>query len=610
MIKFFNKDLIRIVISCILYLVSFFVSKEISMVLLIATYLLIGYETFIKVIKNFGKGIFFEENLLMTIATIGAFAIGEYTEGVAVMLFYEIGEYINDLGIDKSKDSIKKLVDLRSEKAVVLIGNKEKVVAPVNLKVDDIIIVKPGERIPVDGIVIDGVSSMDTSSITGESLPKDVKESSIVYSGYINLSGVLKVRVTTSFHESTASRILKVIEESDTKKSRTQQFINRFAKKYTPFVVISSLLIFLIPVLFFKGNIDTWLYRALVFLVASCPCALILSIPLGYFCGIGVASKKGILIKSSSDLEMLSRIDTFVFDKTGTITKGSFEVKKVNCRKGNEKELIKLAAYGEYYSLHPIATSIKKYYAKQIEKEKISSFTEKDGGIKVKIENETILLGNYEFLLKNKIKVEESKEIGTVVYVVKNKEYIGNIVIGDKIKEEAKDFIRELKKKNYNHIIILSGDNNRIVEDVCRELKIKEYEANLKPIDKRDIVSNLKKDNKVCFVGDGMNDAVVLLESHLGISMGNIGSDAAIEASDIVIMNDDLLKIKKAMDISKVTNTIVWENIIFSLFIKAIVLILGAFGISTIIMAVFADIGVTMITILNSLRIFYRGKKM
>lgn len=610
MIKFLNKDLIRIIISCILYLISFFVPKEISIVLLIGTYLLIGYETFIKVIKNFGKGIFFEENFLMTIATIGAFIIGEYTEGVAVMLFYEIGEYINDLGIDKSKDSIKRLVDLRSDKATVLVKDKEKVVNPEDLKINDIIVARPGERIPVDGVVIEGVSSMDTSSITGESIPVDVRESSVVYSGYINLSGVLKVKVTTKFHESTASRILKIIEESDVKQSKTQQFINRFAKKYTPFVVISSLLIFLIPVLFLKGNIDTWLYRALVFLVASCPCALILSIPLGYFCGIGVASKKGVLIKSSSDLEMLSKIDTFVFDKTGTITKGSFEVKKVNCIKGSKEELIKLASCGEYYSLHPIATSIKKYYNKKIDKEKISSFTEKDGGIKVNVESDAVLLGNYDFLLKNKIKVEESNEIGTVVYVVKNKEYIGNIVIGDVIKEEAKEFIHKLKKMKHNHILVLSGDNKRIVEDVCKELKIDWYEANLKPIDKRDIVSNLRKEHRVCFVGDGMNDAVVLLESDLGISMGNIGSDAAIEASDIVIMNDDLLKITKAIDISVYTNRIVWENIVFALLIKAIVLILGAFGISTIIMAVFADIGVTMITVLNSLRIFYQGKKM
>lgn len=610
MIKFLNKDLIRIIISCILYLVSFFVPKEISFILLIITYLLIGYETFIKVIKNFGKGIIFEENFLMTIATVGAFIIGEYTEGVAVMLFYEIGEYINDLGIDKSKDSIKALIDLRSDKATVLVKGKEKIISPEELKIDDIIIVKPGERLPIDGVVIEGASSVDTSSITGESIPKEVKQSSAVCSGYINLSGVLKVKVTTKFQESTASRILKVIEQSDTKKSKTQQFINKFATKYTPFVVISSLLIFLIPVLFFKGSIDTWLYRALVFLVASCPCALILSIPLGYFCGIGVASKKGILIKSSSDLEMLSKIDTFVFDKTGTITKGSFEVKKVNCVKGSEKELIKLAAYGEYYSLHPIATSIKQYYNKKIDKEKISNFTEKDGGIKVKIENDSVLLGNYDFLRKNKITVEESQEKGTVVYVVKNKEYIGNIVIGDVIKKEAKEFIEELKKMNRNHIIVLSGDNERIVADVCKTLKIEKYEANLKPIDKKDIVSNLRKGHKVCFVGDGMNDAVVLLESDLGISMGNLGSDAAIEASDVVIMNDNLLKIIKAIDISIYTNAIVWENIIFALLVKAIVLILGAFGISTIVMAVFADIGVTMITVLNSLRIFYQGKKM
>lgn len=610
MFKFINKDLIRIIISLILYIISFFLDEKLSLIVLIITYIIIGYETFIRVIENFKKGEFFEENFLMTLATIGAFFIKEYKEGVAVMLFYEIGEYINDLGIDKSKDSIKNLVDLRSDKATLLKDGKEEVIKPENLNIGDIIIVRPGERVPIDGIVVKGNSSVDTSSITGESIPRDVSKDKEVYSGYINLNGIIEVKVTTLFKESTASRILKVIEESDVKKSKTQKFINKFASKYTPFVVISSLLIFLVPVIFFNGELNTWLYRALIFLVASCPCALILSVPLGYFCGIGLASRHGILIKSSSDLEQLAKIDTFVFDKTGTITEGKFEVKKINVKEGTKEELIKLAAYSEYHSNHPIANSIKSYYNKKIDNKKITDFKEQDGGIKVKIDDEDVLIGNYNYLKKNKIKVDECSDVGTIVYVVKNNKYIGNIIIGDVIKTETKEFFKQMKDLNKNNIVVLSGDNESIVKDVCNTLNINNYKSGLKPIDKKDVVNELRCDSKVCFVGDGINDAIVLLNSDLGISMGSIGSDAAIEASDIVVMNDNLLNITKAIKISNYTNKIVWENIIFALIIKFVVLALGAFGLSSIIMAVFADIGVTVITVLNATRIFYKGKKL
>lgn len=610
MLKFINKDLIRIIISLILYIISFFLDEKLSLIVLIITYIIIGYETFIRVIENFKKGEIFEENFLMTLATIGAFFIKEYKEGVAVMLFYEIGEYINDLGIDKSKDSIKNLVDLRSDKATILKDGKEEVIKPENLNIGDIIIVRPGERVPIDGIVVKGNSSVDTSSITGESIPRNVSKDKEVYSGYINLNGIIEVKVTTLFKESTASRILKVIEESDVKKSRTQKFINKFASKYTPFVVISSLLIFLVPVIFFNGELNTWLYRALIFLVASCPCALILSVPLGYFCGIGLASRHGILIKSSSDLEQLAKIDTFVFDKTGTITEGNFEVKKINVKEGTKEELIKLAAYSEYHSNHPIANSIKTYYNKKIDNKKITDFKEQDGGIKVKIDNDDVLIGNYNYLKKNKVKVDECNDVGTIVYVVKNNKYIGNIIIGDVIKAEAKEFFKQMKDLNKNNMIVLSGDNESIVKDVCNTLNISQYKSGLKPIDKKDVVNELRSDSKVCFVGDGINDAIVLLNSDLGISMGSIGSDAAIEASDIVVMNDNLLNITKAIKISNYTNKIVWENIIFALIIKFVVLALGAFGFSSIIMAVFADIGVTVMTVLNATRIFYKGKKL
>ena len=496
-----SKELSVIIISIFLFILSF-IFKNIAFGILIVTYLLVSFEVFIKVIKNFGKGIIFDENFLMTIATIGALVIGEYHEAVAVMLFYQIGEYMNDLGIDKSKDSIKKLIDKRSDKVIVIKNGKEREIDPKKLLKKDIIVIRPGERIPVDGVVIEGVSNVDTSSITGESMLKEAKVSDIVYSGYVNMNGILKIEVTNRFEDSLVSKILKVIEESEIDKSNKEKFITKFSKIYTPIVVLGALLLFVIPTVFFNGKVHTWGYRSLVFLVASCPCALVLSIPLGYFCGIGRLSKRGILVKSSSDLEKASKIDIFAFDKTGTLTKGVFEIKEINPRNIRKNELLAIASYAEYYSNHPIAISIKKAYKKEIDPSQISNFKEGNGGISVTINKDKILVGNYDFLLKKKIKILEQDNEGTVVYVSKNNEYIGNIVIGDVIKDEAQNFIMDLKKMGVSEEVILSGDNEVAVKEVATSLGINKYYYSLQPLDKKKCINTLKENKKVCFVGD------------------------------------------------------------------------------------------------------------
>ncbi len=598
-----SKDLSIIIISAFLFILSF-VFKNISLFILIITYLLIGYKVIIKVIHNLSNKIVLDENFLMVIATIGAFIIGEYYEAVAVMLFYQIGEYLNDLGIDKSKDSIKRLIDQRGDRATLIIDEEEKKVDPQTLNKGDIILVRPGERIPIDGVVKLGVSNVDTSSITGESTLKNIKVNDLVYGGFVNMSGSLQIEVTSSYDNSLVSKILKVIEDSDIDKSHTEKIISKFAKIYTPIVVISALLLFIIPTLFLGLNIKTWGYRSLIFLVASCPCALVLSIPLGYFCGLGTLSKKGILVKGSNDLEQALQIKSFVFDKTGTLTKGIFTIKEINPYGVTNHTLLKIASYAEYYSNHPIALSIKNFYGKKINPKDIKNFKEGEGGISVLIANDQILLGNYAFLKKHKVKFEEEKKGQTIVYVAKNKKYIGNIIIGDQLKEQTYPAIKSLQDMGNYNLAILSGDNKGSVKEVADQLSIEEYHYDLKPLDKKNYIADLKKDGKVCFVGDGINDAIVLLESDLGISMGELGSDAAIEASDVVIMNDNLMKIIDLLKISKYTRTIIYQNIIFAILVKLIVLLLGIFGCSTIIMAVFADIGVTIITVINSLRIF------
>lgn len=598
----------EMILSLLLFIlgISFHRIKILSFIFYLIGYIVIGHEVLFDFLKNIKNKKFFDENTLMTIATICAFIIGKYSEALMVMLLFEFGEYIGDKAVNKSKDSIIKLMNLKSNYANLIYNNKSKKVDVEKLNIDDEIIVKPGERIPVDGIIIDGKATIDLSSLTGESTPKLLSVNDSVISGSINLSGVIRVRVTKVYEESTATRILKLIEEADNKKAPTEKFITKFSKYYTPIIVMLAFLIFIIPVLL-KQDIYTWSYKALVFLVLSCPCALVISIPLGFFCGIGICSKKGLLIKGSNILETLKNADAVIFDKTGTLTKGNFNVISVNpVSLISKEELIELASYAEAYSNHPIALSILSYYNKKVSKKHIKEYEEIAGkGIKTIIGDSTILIGNKELLEDYGIKVKRVKENGTIIYIASDKKYLGYIVIADEIKENSKQTIEGLRKLGLNEIIMLSGDNKVNVENVAKELEIYDYSYELLPEDKAKKIESFKnlKYNNIIFVGDGINDAPVLALSDIGVSMGGIGSDAAIEASDIVIMDDNPNKLVTAIKIAKKVNNIVVLNIVFAIFIKILVLILGIFGISTIWMAVFADVGVTILSILNVLRI-------
>ena len=599
-----NKlELVKLIISSILFILSF-ILKDYTLILILIAYAIISIELIIDVIKNIFKGNIFDEKFLMFIATVGAFIIGEYREALAVMLFYQLGELINDKAVDKSRDSIIKLMNLRTDTARVIVDNVEKEVDPSKIKVDDIILVKPGEIIPLDGIVVEGVSLIDTSSITGEAKPITVKKDSTVTSGTVNMNGSLEIRVTATYKNSTVSKILNLLESSDDNKAKTERFITRFAKCYTPLVCTMALAIFIIPSIV-TFDFATWGYRALVFLVASCPCALVISIPLAYFSGIGACSRHGVLIKNSLSLEKLLNIDEIVFDKTGTITEGVFEVVKVKGFGIKAKELLELAAICESNSIHPAAMSIKERYGKEVDTSKVKDFQLVDGGITVTYDKDKYILGNYKLLKKHKVDFNMTKDIGTVIYISKNKEYLGYILINDKIKKSSRRTIKELKVRGIKDLIVLSGDNENVVKSVCKSVGISRYSSELMPQDKVTYIKEAKKENiDVMFVGDGVNDALALLASDLGVSMGGIGSDAALEASDIVIMNDDLAKINTALDVAEFTKKIIYQNITFVLIVKSIVLILAAFGISHMISAIFADVGVTLITILNSLRIF------
>jgi len=601
-----NLELIKIIIAGFLFLLSL-ICFEYSLIFIFIAYLIISFELILDVACNICKGEIFDEKFLMLIATFGAFMIGEYNEGLAVMLFYQLGELINDKAVEKSKNNIIKLMDIRSDIARVIVDNKEKEVDPKKVKVDSIILVKPGEKIPLDGIILEGESSIDTSSITGESKPINVNKNSNVISGTINMTGVLTIKVTSNYKNSTVSKILNLLEKSDENKAETEKFITRFAKIYTPIVVFMALGIFIIPSIITQ-DLSTWGYRSLVFLVTSCPCALVISIPLSYFSGIGACSKSGILIKNSLSLEKLLNIDEVIFDKTGTITEGVFEVVKVKGFGIKAKDLLEIAAICECHSLHPIAMSIKNRYGKEIDTNKVKNYKVVDGGILATIDNDKYIIGNYTLLRKHKIDFSMTKDIGTVIYVSKNNNYLGYILINDKIKKTSKKTITELKKRGIKDFVVLSGDNENIVKDVCKRVGINRYSAELLPQDKVKYLNAAKKEQlEVMFIGDGVNDAPALFVSDLGVSMGGIGSDAALESSDIVIMNDNLSKINNAIDIANLTKKIVYQNIIFVLIVKSLVLILAAFGLSNMISAIFADVGVTLITIINSLRIF-KGK--
>ena len=601
-----------LIIGTILYLIAVIgdFKGALALILFVASYLLIGGKVVLTAIKNIARGQLFDENFLMTVATIGAFSISEYPEAVAVMLFYEIGETIQGYAVNKSRSSISSLMDIRADYANIIIDGKEKKVSPETVKVEDIILVKPGEKIPLDGIVVEGESFVDTSALTGESVPRKIAVNDEILSGGINTNGVLKVKVTKKFGESTVSRILEMVENAANKKANTEKFITKFAKVYTPIVVALAILIAVVPSIFIKDALfSTWLYRALVFLVVSCPCALVVSVPLGFFAGIGGASKKGVLVKGSNYLELLKDLETVVFDKTGTLTEGVFTVTEINTNDIQKEKLIEVAAMAESFSNHPIAISIIKEYGKEIDKEVIEEYEEIAGhGIKAVINNEEVLVGNSKLMNEFNILYNEVDSIGTVVYCAINGEFKGSIVISDKIKENAAEALINLKAAGVKKTVMLTGDNKKTAEKVGEKVNIDEVHSELLPLGKvKEVEKLLKASNKngrLAFVGDGVNDAPVLARADIGIAMGGIGSDAAIEAADVVLMKDDINALVDAINVSKKTNKILWQNIIFALGVKVIVMVLGTFGIANMWTAVFADVGVTIIAIINSTRCF------
>ena len=605
------KEGIKIVIAFILFIIALvinFPNEWINKVLYIIAYLIVGLEVVLEAVENIFKGKVFDENFLMTIATIGAFAIGEFPEAVAVMLFYQVGELFQSYAVDKSRKSIASLMDIRPDYANVKRNNEISKINPGEVKIGETIIVKPGEKIPLDGKIVKGNSMLDTSALTGESLPREVKEKDEVLSGCINQNGLLEIEVTKEFGESTVSKILDLVENASSKKSKSENFITKFAKYYTPAVVIIAVFLAVIPTLVIEGaEFTDWLYRALTFLVVSCPCALVISIPLGFFGGIGGASKKGILVKGSNYLEALSNSEIVVFDKTGTLTKGVFEVQKIEPVGISKEELIKYVAYAESYSNHPISVSIKKAYGEEIDTNLISKTEELSGrGVVATIEDEDVLAGNEKLMQEKNIEYTKCNEVGTIVYIAINNEFAGYIVISDEIKEDSKKAIDDLKKNNIKQTVMLTGDRKDVGESVAKEIGIDKVYTELLPDGKVEKVEQLLKEKtekgKLVFVGDGINDAPVLALADIGVAMGGLGADSAIEAADIVIMTDEPSKINTAMKISKKTMRIVKQNIIFAIGIKIAVLILSAFGLSTMWEAVFADVGVSVIAIINSLR--------
>ena len=601
----FNEDIIKIIISAILFVIALlFQNYEIvHLILLVCSYLIVSYRIFIEAIKKLVKGNVFDENTLMIIATVSAFIIGEYPEAVMVMLLFEFGEYLSDLAVDNSKESITKLMDLRSDYVNLKKGERIEKVDIKEAVIDDIFIVKPGEKVPLDGVVLDGKTSVDTASLTGESVPREVVQGDTVLSGFVNGSGVITVKATSVAENSTASKIINLLENSNDKKTKTEKFITRFSKIYTPIVVILAVLIVVIPTML-GANFNDFLYKALVFLVTACPCALVISVPLGFFCGVGRASKEGILIKGSDGLESLSKLETIVFDKTGTVTEGKFEVRDIVSRGVSKDELLELAAYSEYYSNHPIAKSIVTAYKDEIDENLIKNYKEVSGyGVTAIVNDKKVIIGNDKLLNQENIAVEEVNDFGTTIYVACDGQYLGYLVIGDKIKDSAYNLVNNLKKNGINRVVMLSGDTEDMVKIVADKVNIDEYYSQLLPIDKVQKLREIKEKSYTAFVGDGINDAPVIKEADLGISMGGIGSDAAIEASDVVLMHDNLDKIVTAIKISHITQKIVMFNIVFALGFKFLMLVLATFGLASIWMAVFADVGVTLLAVLNALRI-------
>ena len=607
-----KKRAIKIIISLILFIFAMVIKLEneiINNIIFVISYLIVGFEILKKAIRNILRGKVFDENFLMSVATIGAFAIGEYPEAVAVMLFYQIGELFQSYAVDKSRKSIASLMDIRPDYANIYREGNIETVNPEEVKIGETIVIKPGEKIPLDGKIIEGKTTLDTKALTGESLPREVSEGDEVLSGCINLNGMIKIEVTKEFGESTVSKILDLVENASSKKSKSENFITKFAKYYTPTVVIIALILAIFPPLVIQGaTFSDWIYRALSFLVVSCPCALVISIPLSFFGGIGGASKRGILIKGSNYLEALSNTEIAVFDKTGTLTKGVFEVQEVKPVDISNEELLKIAAYAENYSNHPISKSIKQAYHKPIDEKEIINSEELSGlGIVAKIGEKNVLVGNEKLMQEKQIEFEKCNKIGTILYIAIDGKYAGYILIADKIKDDTKQTIEELKKNDIKQTIMLTGDKKEVGESVAKEVGIDKVYTELLPTGKVQKVEELLKTKspkgKLVFVGDGINDAPVLTLADIGIAMGGLGADSAIEAADIVIMTDEPSKIINAIKLSKKTMRIVKENIVFAIFIKILVLVLTAFGLSTMWEAVFADVGVSIIAIINALRV-------
>ena len=602
---------VRLVFGIIPFIIALLIktSFPIKLTLFLASYIVIGGDVLKKAVSNISRGQVFDENFLMAIATIGAFIIGEYPEGVAVLLFYQVGELFQDMAVHRSRKSITELMDIRSDYANLKRGEEIIKLSPTEVQPGDIIVIRPGERVPLDGRIVEGQSSMDTSDLTGESVPRDVKVGDEVLGGFINNNGLLWVEVTKVFSQSTVSKILDLVENAGSKKAPTERFITRFARYYTPIVVFSALIMAVAPPLLVASeSFSVWVYRALVFLVISCPCALVISIPLGFFGGIGGASRQGILVKGGNYLEAMTEIDTVVFDKTGTLTEGVFDVAEINPVPGVDKdELLYYAAIAESHSTHPIATSIVKAYDGEIDKSRIKNYMEMPGhGIAVETDEHRILAGNLALMQQEGVNCQDIDSVGTVVYIAINGDYAGHIVVSDRIKEDSKKAIRDLKAKGVRTIAMLTGDSQEVAQKVGKELQIGEVYAQLLPHEKVAKLEMIEKNKglkgKLVFVGDGINDAPVLARADIGIAMGGLGSDAAIEAADIVLMTDEPHKLVKTIDISRKTKKIVWQNIVLALGIKGIVLLLGAAGIATMWAAVFADVGVALIAVLNSIR--------
>ena len=605
-----KKKEVIIIISAILFAIALFVrmTQNLQLILMLVAYILLGKDTVLKAVKNVEKGDFFDENFLMTVATLGAIIIGEYPEAVAVMLFYEVGELFQSYAINKSRKSIADMMDIKPEYANVIRDNKSIKVDPDEVQIDEIIEIKPGERVPLDAIIIKGETTLDTSALTGESIPVEVREGASILSGCINLNALILAKVTKEYFDSTVNKVLDLVENAAAKKSTSERLITRFAKIYTPIVIsLAVLLAILPPIISGEYNFRLWIFRALSFLVVSCPCAFVISVPLSFFSGIGAASRAGILIKGGNYLEILSKVDTVVFDKTGTLTKGVFNVQKVVVLDKNikEDEFISLVAMAESGSNHPISKSIQKYYNREIDKNSINSIKEISGkGIEAIINNKKILVGNEKLIdIPNDVIVND---IGTILYVEIDNKFTGYIVISDEIKKDAPKAIKGLKNIGVKKSIMLTGDIEKVGKKVGEDLGLDEIYTNLLPQDKvskfEEIIENKKSKGNVAFVGDGINDAPVLARADVGIAMGAMGSDAAIEAADVVIMTDEPSKIVAAIKSSKKTMKIAMQNIILAFGIKVIALVLSALGIADMWMAVFADTGVTILAVLNSFR--------